>query len=91
MTLARQLKELGLTETGNELDDILALAQKKQGSRVKLLEHMPTSRPTPRREGASSAGSRGARSAAFDPWSVSIGSGPTRSTGICRGPAAIRG
>jgi len=40
MTLARQLKELGLTETGNELDDILALAQKKRWSGVQLLEHV---------------------------------------------------
>jgi len=40
MTLARQLKELGLTETGNELDDIIALAQKKRWSAVQLLEHV---------------------------------------------------
>ena len=45
MSLADQLKAIGLRHTGATLDDMVALATKKRWSPVQLLEHIASQVP----------------------------------------------
>ena len=80
-TLSDQLRQVGLTQTATDLNDLIARATQKRWSPVVLLERWSAPNSTRGPGNASNGGSRTRGSAASSRWLILSGLGRSRSIG----------